>query len=433
MAYAYPTIKTGTSQDLLSIVTRAYEAHVERLQLALPVKPQSRRLWLEPPFVLLGRAAAAALELVPADAALRLLDKTYAGLAAPRRYVYDAAAPELSRARALVSRVEREAGRPAALVALISHPPVMGELAHLNFELVRQASLALRQLRGRPCRPRLVAAVDPFALDTVSLPEEGLYAGFMGNYHLGFDRLALARPRLSRLLLRRAAWDRMALRLLRLLAGGGEAGLVLAGGVPSTTRTLYAAREWTGRLRAQSPLRARPAEVLARLRRDPAFRRFEAQGPHGAALSRSAWRLAEAWTMAALAAVYGFSGQSCSDSGRVSAEAEGPLRSLAGAFGLDAARTGAALGELKDELARETPYRARFFRALAGRVLRRRPVVLLPVVHRLEPLGVAFGEAWAWTGRDGARLRAISAGPGAEEFSGSADEFARMFVSSTFQ
>jgi len=39
-------------------------------------------------------------------------------------------------------------------------------MAHLNFELVRHATLALRAARGRPCRPRLVVAIDPFALDT---------------------------------------------------------------------------------------------------------------------------------------------------------------------------------------------------------------------------------------------------------------------------
>ncbi len=413
MAYAYPTIKTGTSQDLLSIVTRAYEAHIERLQLALPVKPQSRRLWLEPPFVAVGAAVAGLLELIPADAALKIMSKIYASLSAPRSYPFDPKSPALLRSIELVRRVERGAGKPAALFALISHPPVMGDLAHLNFELVRHAGLALRELRGRPCRPRLVAAVDPFALDTVSLPEEGVYAGFMGRYHLGFDRLALARPRGSRPLLKKARWDRMPWRLLRLLERGGEASMVLAGGVPSTTRVLYAAREWTARLRRKSPLRGKPAEVLARLRRNADFRRFDEQGPHGRALARSAWRLAEAWAMAALCSVFGFAGEACSDTGVVSGDAERALRELAAAFGLSEAESQDALSELKDELLRETPYRQRLFRVLAARVARRRPVVVLPVAHTLEPLGVVIKDA-----------RVLEGDPG---------RFAREFVGGNFK
>ena len=54
----------------------------------------------------------------------------------------------------------------------------MGDLAHLNIELARRSMLDLRKVRGRPCRPRMVVAVDPFALDTLSLLEEGFYAGY---------------------------------------------------------------------------------------------------------------------------------------------------------------------------------------------------------------------------------------------------------------
>lgn len=433
MAYAYPTIKTGTSQDLLSVVTRAYEAHIERLQLALPIKPQSRRLWLEPPFVAAGALVAAVLELVPAETALGIMTKIYAGLSAPKSYPFDPKGPALTRSIELVRRVERQAGKPAALFALVSHPPVMGDLAHLNFELVRHAGLALRELRGKPCRPRLVAAVDPFALDTVSLPEEGVYAGFMGRYHLGFDRLALARPRGSRPLLRKARWDRMPWRLLNLLARGGEASMVLAGGVPSTTRTLYAAREWVSRLRRQSPLKDKPAEVLARLRQDEAFRRFEEEGPHGKALARSAWRLAEAWAMSALASVFGFSGDSCSDTGVVSQEARRALSGLAAAFGLSGEQTSAALAELEDELSRETPYRARFFAALAARAARRRPVVLVPVSHTLDPLGVVVQDVWVWTSFKDGRLQAFTSRPKTPAFEGTPEEFARRFVAGSFK
>lgn len=433
MAYAYPTLKTGTSQDLFSVVTGAYEAYIERLHLSLPDKPAAKRRWLEPPFVLAGLGVGAALELLPADAALRAMDGLYLKLSGGKSYAFDAQAPALTRSRELVREVERAAGRKAALVALLSHPPVMGDLAHLNLALVRYASQALRLLRAAPCRPRVVAAVDPFALDTCTLPEEGLYAGFMSRYHLGLDRLSLTRGGATRRLLRRAAWDRMPRRLLRLLSGGGEAAMVLAGGVPSTTRVLYAAREWTARQRRQSPLRGRPGEVLARLRRDPGFARFEAEGPHGPSLRRSAWRLAEEWAMAALAGGFGVAGQASAETGTLSADAERVLRAVLSALEIADSGAQAAIVDLKEELARETPYRRRFFRALAARVARERPVVLLPVVHRLSPLGVGAADAWAWTSFSNGRLRATCARGGAEAFEGSPEEFATLFVKGNYQ
>ncbi|UPT74365.1 MAG: hypothetical protein M0D55_01050 [Elusimicrobiota bacterium] len=151
----------------------------------------------------------------------------------------------------------------------------MGDLAHLNFELVRHSTLALRAVRGRPCRPRLVVAIDPFALDTITVAEEGVYAGYMGNFHLGIDRLALGRGHPGPAMSPHTRWDRMPLRLFRWLGEGREVGMVLSGGVPATGRVLYGVREWARRARSQSPLRARPAEALARLRAHPAFRKFE--------------------------------------------------------------------------------------------------------------------------------------------------------------
>lgn len=434
--YEYPTLKTGTSQDLLTVVTKAYERYLATTDITLPSKTPRARLALETPFVLLGKAVAAGMSLLPADTALKVHDKLFASLSAPRSYPFDAGHPVLARARAEARRLRRETGREPALLALISHPPVMGDMAHMNFELVRHATLALREIRGAPCRPRLVAAIDPFALDTTPLPQEGLYAGFMGTYHLGLDRLSFIRSRASRLFLPRTSWDRMAHRLLRLLQEGGEAGMVLAGGVPSTTRTLYAAREWVGEARRQSPLRDKPAEILSRLRLLPGFSRLEAEGPHGHGLRKSVWRLAELYAMAFLAGVFVETvevGRSCADLGALDEKGRATMLVFLAALGLDDAQAAESVARLSEELCRETPFRRRFFRILAGRVARRRPVVILPVVHRAgDRPGIELHDAWGVSGYAKGMITAMLAAETPSEWRMRPQDLAVQFVRENF-
>ncbi|MEQ1918924.1 MAG: hypothetical protein ABL955_06965, partial [Elusimicrobiota bacterium] len=239
MASAYPSARTGTAQDLMRVVTKAYEIRLEAEATVLPVKSEFQRCFIEPFARTVGIIAAAVMELVPADWAAAFHNKVYLQLCGGRAYPFDPASSALVGARTLALRLERESGREPALLATLSHPPVMGDLAHLNTELVRHATLALREVRGRPCRPRIVVAIDPFALDTLSLIEEGIYAGYMGRFHLGLDRLALGRGHPGPLMSPQTRWDRMPLRLFRALSEGGEIGMVLSGGIPSTGRVLY--------------------------------------------------------------------------------------------------------------------------------------------------------------------------------------------------
>jgi hypothetical protein len=190
-------------------------------------------------------------------------------------------------------------------------------------------------------------------------------------------------------------------------------------------------REWVVCRRRESPLRAKPAEVLARLRRDPAFARFEKEGPHGEGLAVSAWRLAEAWAMASVAGVFGCAGSSCADSGKLSPEAEHALSSILDALGVSGS-SAAALASIKDELTRETPYRERFFGVLAGRVASRRPLVLLAIAHNVAGgLSIEPRQSWAWTSFEHGKLRAVPA-DGAAAFEGTPEEFARRFVTENF-
>lgn len=392
------------------MLTKAYEAKLEREGIVLPAKTDHHRRFYEPLARGAGIFLAKVMELVPADRVVDFHDALFRHLAAPRTYAFEHDSKAMTDARALTARLEKDSGRAPALLAAISHPPVMGDLAHLNFELVRHATLALRRARGRPCRPRLVAAVDPFALDTTSIFEEGVYAGYMGTYHVGVDRLALGRGHPGPFMTPQTRWDRMPHRLFGILAGGGEIGMVLSGGVPATGRVLYGIREWTRRALAASPSRALPAGPA------PFTGALDELLPPGA----GPWRMLQGWLMASAAGLLpGETGES------------------AAAKALDwlsvpATRRADLLAELKSDLERETPSRSRLFRLLVGRVARRRPLVLLPVIHRSSPLGVEEREAWGavWIGGGRVRVRRAGSPDAAEEMT--ADELARSFTRENF-
>lgn len=421
MPYAYPAPRTGTAQDLLRVVTRAFELELERTGAALPPKSGFERRWVEPPFRAAGVVLGGLMRLLPADWSLALQDRLFAALTAPRSYPFDAAAPVLLRARDLAARLERDHGRAPALLALISHPPAMGDLAHLNVALARAALLALRAARGRPCRPRLVAGTDPFSLDTLSLAAEGVYAGFMGTFHLGLDRMSLGGGRPGVSLTPGAAWPVMPSRLMRALGRGGEVGMVLSGGVPGTARVLYGAREWVRRARAESPLRSRPGEARRRLEASPAFRRFRSAAEGTLTLPRGVWGELDAWLMAAAAGLAGDGAE---------AAAAAALEALA----VPETRRAPLEAELRSDLARQTPPRRRLFRLLARRVLPRRPLLLLPVAHRADPLGVAPGEAWSWEAAGAAGdVRARRADAPDAPVEASAGDFAVRFVEENFE
>lgn len=429
--YTYPVRPTGTAEDLMSLVARASELWLEKERIVLPRKSAWSRLICEPPFNCCGLLLRFLMELLPAERALALHERMFSR-AAGRTYAFDDDSAVLARAAAEVRALEAEAGRAPGLLAVLSHPPVLGETSHINPELVRHGCRALRAARGRPCRPRLVAAVDAFALDTVSLPVEGLYAGFMGCYHLGFDRLSFARGPASRVLLGRAAWPSLAGRLLRRLGRGQEAVMVLAGGVPGTARMLYAAREWIAQERRRSPLKGAPAEVLRRLRQDQDFRVFEACGLLAPRLRRNAWRMLEAWTMSAVAG-HPWKGAgarpSCAEAGVLDQEARADLAQGLLALRLDAESSVQALARLEAEWPRETPFRRRIFRIWARRLLARgRPLVIMPVVHRAaEPLGITVRDAWSCRSAPDGGIRARVLGDPARDWQGSADAFAEFF------
>ncbi|MDE2313199.1 MAG: hypothetical protein KGL04_03380 [Elusimicrobia bacterium] len=417
--------------DLMGMIARASQNGT-----TLPSKPEWAKRGLQPVFTGAGFLVSQALKCIPSSAAFSIQDRVFQALAKDYRTSFEDLRQPLERARQAVRRAEQDAGKPAALLALLSHPPAYGDAAALNVEMVRQAVLALRFLRQTPCRPRLVIAVDDFALDMLALYEEGLYAGFVAGAHLGVYRTALRRDFGKSSLLRRTALDLFPWRLFSRLESGGEVGMVLSGGVPATGRALYALREWVKDVwrRREAP---RGAAALQTLRENEDFRRFEAELPLRSPLRRNVPFLCAGWAAARALGLGVNSGvlNACA-AGRLDAPTAAALGAAARAAGLGEEEVRARIAALAAEFSRETPFRRRFFRLLAGRVLGRagRPVVFVPIAHgRADGAHLGCGDCWVWRSQDGGRISAVKAGTSEEAWSGTADEFAVRFVSENFE
>lgn len=350
-----------------------------KLGVRMPEKTRRARAIFEPPFNLVGLLIRAVGELLPPEAMLEAHERVFTEIAKPFSVPYSGG-PVLERARDEVRRIEKETGRRAAILCLTSHFPVTEEFLNANPEMMRHVFRGLAAARGAASRPRLVVAVDPFALDLVGLIQEAAYAGFMGTYHVGVDRMFSSRLSVGRALLTKTAWARAGWRLVSALNGGGEIGMVLAGGVPRTARVLYTVREHMLRMRRGRS--SHPAQVLAVLKKEADF-----EGVTQTLKRRqSAWRVAEAYVISALIGRGGEEEAAMEEleKGKLNRKALKRLQAYGRALGLTDVQVDAGLTALKKEYARETPYRERFFRILAKRVVAKgTPVVLLSLAHRL--------------------------------------------------
>ncbi|MBI5595115.1 MAG: hypothetical protein HY928_03395 [Elusimicrobia bacterium] len=414
----------GTAEDLFAVFARREYAASGPPG---PKGPFGRRL-VEPFFQAVGRAGAVVESLLPADLSLTLQDRLYSFIQDGPEHPFDPRDPALARAAALARRAEELTGRPAAAACLLAHAPVEPDSLYLNPAMFRHALKGLRAVRGRPCRPKLVNAVDAFALDMLDAAGEGTYAGFMSRVHLGFLRVTRARPWVGRALTAGAEWHAIAPRILRLLGDGGDLVMVLAGGIPVTARAYYAVREAVGRLCRASPSAADPAAASARLARQaPLFAAFRSSGEVGGI--RSGWRLIEAWVMdCALTR----SGRAALDAGRLDPVASAALVAVAAALEVPPQDLVAARKRLEAEVARETPFRERLLAAVSGRVAARgRAVVLLPLGWgRKGAVRLEFLEPVCLLPAPAGRARVLTPDGGVAEAPTS--EFARDFVESRF-
>lgn len=422
----------GRYEDLIAMIARA-ELPTRAGQI--PKKSFSSRALVEPAFQGLGLAIAAFFRALPADASLALQQKLYRALVGKNpAYPFADTGGALAAARGIRDALAAETGRRPALVALLAHAPIEKDLLYLNIELFRHALWGIREVREEPCRPRLVNAMDAFALDMLSVHEEGAYAGFMSAFHLGFDRMPLLRAAAGSLLLRHAHWPTMAGRVRGQLVSGKEMMMVLGGGVETTSRLFYALREFVGRLCRRAPRRADPARPLERAPEALLkwYARLTAEKQWTPGFTKSRWRIMEACLLYSAVADGEFESAAA---GRLPQAAKETAAAISVALGYGDGETAAAVEALAAEFSRATPYRSRFFRFLANAVVRRgRPVLLLPLTlgdpGKVEirwgaPVGM---EAVSGPMRD-PRVR-LRGGGGVEDRL--VDEFSKEFVESRF-
>lgn len=387
----------GTSDDFVSLLMHAHSLLYQQNGTPLRTKSRFARRWIEPIGNLLGIGMTSLAWLLPPARIAKLQQKLFLALSKPRPFHFDTHSPHLRAAKQLLAHVAAKTGQAPAVLCLFDHPPVDGELIKLNFELSHQAFAALHWLSHKPSRPKLVVATDSLALEHWSTFAEGVYAGFMGTYHLGFDRLGTHRRGLSRLLIGRTASRRMPFRISRILQRGLNIAMAHAGGVPSTARALYAAREYLHLLRQQRDRTISPVAVLTRLCQLSAdFAVFQHSKLVVSRLQHSAWKIMESWIVALLAGLWQFgdteSGEACIHNGVLSHRAVAALTACAQALGVAPEAAAQSLLDFTAEFRRNVPQRRRLFRLLAKRVVaKNKPVLLLPL-GTIEHKTIAWGE-----------------------------------------
>jgi len=433
----------GTYEDILSIFARSEQRRYVRAGVSPPKKNAFVR-WVGEPFLnAVGIGITWYGEMVGASRMISLHDTIMGGLAGKSKGPFNPDLPEFTATRELMAHVEEIFGTAPAVLCLMSHPPVLPESLGLNVEMGRQALLALHSLRPKSGHAKLMIAVDSYALDMLAPMQEGAYAGFMGTYHLGLDRLIHHRRIPSRWLLGGAAWWRLPWRTSRFLSHGGRLAFVLSGGVPITARVVYTAREFLWRLRRGRKQGLSPQEIARRLEREESdFLRFCQSGMIGPGLRGKYWRLMEAWIVARLTGIWPPNQtESANDElsqGFLPEKHVRCFQACARAMGYPDDTTQKLVQDFQKEYARETPYRERFFRFLLHRVLSRgRPIILLPLSHQLDPSGPAHAMKLAWEDPiallqyQGDDLK-ICSGPAFTQTSVPADRFARDFVSAHY-
>jgi len=244
----------------------------------------------------------------------------------------------------LSQELHRQTGQWPALLIGTSHPETTGDGAWLRFELLRQgleiAGAVVDAMPSQRSRwhPQCFLAIDPFALDSVPVPIQGLYAGFMHRQYLAWDRQASTQSWIQKLfLLRRTGHDQIGWRLIRALRQNPVL-MAIGGGIPSNARLLYAARE---------------AIVHLTLKHWPMTRR-EAQ-------HRLMKIVGRPWDL------------------RIENEAHAFFLAL----GLDHTEANRAIADLRTNILREVPSRHRLWRALVGRLVKKgTPLIAIAITHR---------------------------------------------------
>jgi hypothetical protein len=331
--------------------------------------PRWRRVWVEPFFNLLGLLFGQGMQLLPwrlrRPLDLWFLRHLSHHAPAPNRELTDRTEQSL----ALAQRLKSQTDAWPAVLLFAAHPPTVGPLEWLRFEVLRQAMELADSLveAAKPSRayrqhPQCLLGIDPYALDTLSMPAAGFYQGWMHRIYLAWDRQSAGQSWLqSHVLLRGTGYARIADRLLRRLKGGIPVLMALGGGLPQNARLLYASREFVKRLR---------------VRRWPYPRTAVAQKLMYLLMEREAG----VWPCA---------------TGEIPEATLQRVGALLRELGLDAGQIEPALQGFREEFRQPVPYRERLWRFLLRRLVRAgQPLLWIAVAYREEAPFIRISEPW---------------------------------------
>jgi hypothetical protein len=262
--------------------------------------------------------------------------------------------------------LQRKTGRWPAVLVLTSHPETTGDLQWLRFEVLRQGlQLADALVEANPrqpffrSHPKVLLAIDPFALDTVSAAIGGFYAAAMHRLYLAWDRQSSLQPWIQRhILLGDTHYSNIGWRLLETLRNDVPVIMVLAGGLPFNARLLYGVREFVHRMpiRKWNISKRQAQKGLMELLTPP---------------EDGVWP---------------------ADEGRVPPSRRERVIELWRSWGLEQGFEESCWRSLLEEFQPAVPLRSRFFRVLLERLVAKgKPLMLIPVAHGSTPPHVQVG------------------------------------------
>ena len=351
--------------------------------------------WLEVPFHIPGLLLAGVLHLLPWKMRIAA-DFWICGKMGGRT---EPLSPETSdyieKAKVLAQRVHTESRHRPAIFVFTTHPPTEGPNAWVRFHLLQHGlviSNRIEEALGEPLRPpQCTLAIDPYALDTVSVPVAGIYAGLIRGVFLAYDRQASTQTMAQRVLLSGTTYSKIVWRFLERLRRGVPILMMVGGGLPQNARLLHTCREFFRRLKGK----AKDGRLAA-----------EKQFLH--CLTKPG------------------DPDKPTIVGRISEARQKELKGIIAQAGLIV--TEDQWIEFLKEFALDVPYRTRLFRILEKRLVRKGVPVILVGIRELEekPYARLVGP-WAWMANSEGNVQLISRGNLAEA-APSAEQLAKRVI-----
>ncbi len=354
-------------EDLIDVVIAA-DALKRKARNQPPARYRpSQRVWVEPVLNVLGDMWGRLMYLLPWAIRKPYVQWVMRKMSGRPPEINPGVEQCIRQTLELAKSVRQETGQWPALLVVMSHPQTEGPLEWIRFEAMRQGILVadayletIQPHRLFRTHPKLLLAIDPFALDTVSAPVAGFYGGWMRRIYLAYDRQPSTQSWIQkRVFLRYSHFAHIGWKLLRHLRSDIPVLMAFGGGLPTNARLLYAAREFVQRLTPQKwkvTKRAAQIELM----------RLLMQQVNGV------------WPP---------------ESGEIPVSVQSQIEKQMLTWGLTPEESRDSLQHLVEEFRLPVPYRERLLRVLRSRLVNRgKPLILLPVSHAATPPHVRLAQ-----------------------------------------